>query len=118
MNNKLSRRDLEKRIVQTGEAIDLMKQDGSWLDDDEFRKFLDAWWDLNRFYEEHTDTVISIETIREYVDFVRLLRGMMVDDEIAKEFQQKAKDELEAIEYYMDEIIREGVSNLENSDSS
>jgi hypothetical protein len=114
MSDSLSRADLEKRIVENAAAVDLMKQGASWLDDDEFRAFLNSWRTLKRFYSEHTDTVISIEVLREYVDYTRLLRRIISEPESAEEIQVKAKDALEAIEYYIDEIIREGVTNLEN----
>jgi hypothetical protein len=50
------------------------------------------------------------------VDYSRLLRRIISDD-IAEEYREKAKDALESMEYLIDEIIREGVTNLENQRS-
>ncbi len=114
MKNNISRAELEKRIVALGEAVDLTKPNSGWLEDDNFRAFLDAWNSLKQFYGEHTDTIIGIEVLREYVDYARLLRRMLSDDNLSKEIRQKARDALEGLEYYIDEIIRSGVTNQEN----
>jgi hypothetical protein len=114
--NHLSRKELEEQIVDNAEAVDLMKRDGSWLNDAEFAAFLKSWHDLKWFYTEQSDTVISIEVLREYVDYSRLLRRTATDDAIAREFQLLAEEALESLEYNVDEIIREGVTNLENQD--
>jgi hypothetical protein len=116
MKNNSSRIEWENRIVQRAEAINLLKENASWLNDEEVDAFLESWYDLKRFYEEDVDTEFGISVLREYVHFTRLIRRILSDNNIPNEIRQKAQASLDDIEYYIDEIIREGVSNIENQD--
>jgi hypothetical protein len=106
---------LEKQIMEKRWKVDISKPGGLWVEDDEFEAFLDAWSDLASYYSSHADdTVIGVEVLREYVDFTRLLRRLVMNEEIDATRREKAMDDLEYLEARLEEIITEVVTYLDS----
>ncbi len=111
---ELTRTELEKRIMEKGEEIDVSKPDAAWLDDEAFEEFLSAWQDLVRYYASHADdTVIGVEVLREYLDYTRLLRKVLLYQDIDKERREKVNEAIISLEHILGEIIKEVVTYLQ-----
>lgn len=105
------RQRLEELVMQTSDDVDVAKPDYEWLDDPEFETFLKSWKQLHKYYANHPDdTQISVEVMREYLVFTRLLRHAMFDDRLTKERQEQAQQGLTYLEFLLNEIITEIVT--------
>jgi hypothetical protein len=112
-----SRSSLEERIFELGESVpvgDPTAGDIDWLYGQQLDDFIDAWYTLAKYYEISGDTVISVETISYYVDFSRLLRRLMCDNNIDPKHRQQAEDQLQGLDAMMDEVIKEAGTNRNN----
>jgi hypothetical protein len=105
-----NRSQMEDRILELANGVPV--QDSDWPHSQELYQFIDAWYDLGRYYAAHSDTVIGVEASSEYVNFARLLRRIMCDSTLETAFRQQAEDQLLALEGGMDKVIFEAVSNL------
>lgn len=110
-----NRSQMEVRIIESAENVPLLQID--WVNSQEFGYFIDTWIDLLTFYRLHTDTVIGLEAIGEYVSFMRLLRRLMSSDKVDASLRERAEEHLNTLEGVMEEIIVAAVSNLENNAS-
>ncbi len=105
------RQRLEELIIQTSDDVDNAKPDGTWIYDTEYYAFQKAWGQLVSYYASHADdTQISVEVMREYLVFTRMLRHAMLDDRLTKERQEQASDALISLEGALNEIITEIVT--------
>jgi hypothetical protein len=110
-----ARREIEQHIEALGWNVDIAKPDLAWLDDGELSDFIGAWAVLARYYAETDDSQMSMDAISTYVDFTRLLRRIALNPDVDESQRQLALDRLESLEAAMDDIIREGVTNLYDS---
>ena len=111
MSDIARRKQIEERIVRASESVEVSKPLGGWLDDKEIEVFLDTWYELVQFYQEHDDTMLDVEVIREYVRFVRLLNLLVSNMNLDDDHRDQAETTLEELEGYMDEIVKEAVTN-------
>ena len=109
-----NRSQMEDRIVALAESV--LVEDSDWPHSQQLDEFIHAWYDLARFYAAHSDTIIGVEAVCEYVDFARLLRKLMGDSAMDAELRQQAEDQMFALEGGMEKVIFEAVSNLNNLD--
>jgi hypothetical protein len=115
MENELTRAELEQQIIEKSWAVDVTKLAGAWLDDKEFDEFLSAWGDLVNYYAGHADdTVISVEVLREYLHFTRLLRRMLLDRNLNIERREQAEMAIGGLENALEDIITEVVTYLDS----
>jgi len=110
-----NRSQLEDRIIELAESVPV--EDSNWPHSQQLDQFIDAWYDLGRYYAAHSDTVIGVEAVSEYVNFARLLRRLMCDSTLDPGLRQQAEDQMLALEGGMEKVIFEAVSNLNNLDS-
>jgi hypothetical protein len=111
MGNVSKRKQIEERIVNTSKSVKVSKPSGSWLDDREITEFLDAWCELVEYYQEYDDTMLDVEVVREYVRFVRILNHLLSEVGLEEKHHEQAGTILEELEGYMDEIMKEAVTN-------
>jgi hypothetical protein len=107
-----TRAELEERIFELANSIPLENSD--WLYSEQLDQFIHAWYTLAKYYEVDNDTVIGVETVSEYVDFVRPLRRQMCDSTLDPNLRQQAEDKMSDLDAMMDEVIKEAVSHLNN----
>jgi hypothetical protein len=108
------RREIESRIVELSEAVDVL--DPNWLTSKELNAFVHSWYDLKAFYVESTSYDISLEAVREYVVFMRLLRRIMCDTAEDPSTRELAEETLTSLETAMELVIQEAVSNAHYDD--
>jgi len=106
------RSQIEARILELAESVPV--GDSDWPHSQQLYQFIDAWYDLGRYYAAHTDTVIGVEVVSEYVNFARLLRRLMSDSTLEPKLRQQAEDQMRDLESGIDKVIFEAVSNLNN----
>ena len=104
-----SHEQVEERVIELANLVPL--DNSEWIYSQEFEQFLDAWWTLAKYYEINTDTVISVETMSEYVAYARLLQRIMHDSTLNSKYRQQAEDQMEVLDGCINEVIKEAVSN-------
>ena len=112
MRDNEERDRLEERIIEASNQIDNMQPD--WFNSKEWDLFIESWYDLTKYYETHTDSVIGIEVVREYSDLMRLLRRLLCDEKLDLEIRKLVEEKIIELEGRMDEIIKEAVTNKYN----
>jgi hypothetical protein len=112
MDDNEERDQLEERIIEASNLIDNMQPD--WCNSKEWDLFIESWYQLAKYYETHTDSVIGIEVVREYSNFVRLLRKLLCDEKLDLEIRKQVEEKIIELEGRMDEIIKEAVTNKYN----
>ena len=101
--------------MEKSRKVNNSKPGGLWLEDEEFEEFLRAWKALASYYSSHADdTVIGVEVLREYVHFTRLLRRLVMNEDIDADRREKVLDDLEYLEFLLEEIIKEVVTYLDS----
>lgn len=113
MNINAVRLQLERKIEEIGSNIDVAKPKAQWLRDESWMNFLKAWRKLVIYYAEQGDVDIGPFALSMYVDFTRLIKRQIDSGDLDSEWQDRAKEELESLESYMDEILKETMTNLE-----
>jgi hypothetical protein len=113
MNRQLPLTDLEKEVETLGLLIKRQKVDFSWLDDEEFHKFLEAWWKLAESYKAGDNTVINVDLVGNYLRWTRELEA------VAKKAanihrREQAATALNQLEGCMFEIQKEASRTLNN----
>jgi hypothetical protein len=89
MNTEPDREMLERRMVDL--AVDASSV--GWLRSQAYEAFMDAWRELRDYHAAHTDPVMDIELVREFLDLSRLLRELMLNDKLSAEAKAQAADE-------------------------
>ena len=112
MRDNEERDQWEERIIEASNQIDNMLP--GWFNSAEWDLFIDAWYNLVKYYETHADTVIGIEAVREYHHLIRLLRRTLCDEKLSLDTRQQAEEKIAELEGWMDEIIKEVVTNKYN----
>jgi hypothetical protein len=112
MRDNEERDQWEERIIEASNQVDNMQPD--WFNSKEWDLFIEAWYNLSKYYETHTDTVIGIEVVREYSDLMRLLRRLLCDEKLNVEIRKQVEEKIIELEHPMDEIIKEAVTNKYN----
>src|SRR5690349_17537738 len=112
MRDNEERDQWEERIVEASNQIDNMQPD--WFTSTEWDLFIDAWYNLVHYYEEHADTVIGVEAVREYHHIMRLFRRTLWDERLSLDIHRQIEDKIAELEGVMDEIIKEAVTNKFN----
>ena len=107
-----SRSQVEGRILELAESVPI--EDSDWPYSQQLHEFVHAWWTLARYYTENEDAVIGVEVVSYYVDFARLLRGLISDSTLDPKLRQQAEDQMRGLDAGMDEVIKEAVSHLNN----
>jgi hypothetical protein len=117
------RSTLEQDIVSKADKaiLTIDPDDLSWLFNEEMEAFLDAWRFLVNYYGSSNETLMSVEVVREYVHFMRLLRNIQTsarevssDKEISVEEKKRATHIMNLLEYFIDEIIKEVERTVNN----
>ena len=110
------RKKLENRIVKLAESVPVGGSDSelAWLYGQELDEFIDTWWTLAKYYEEHSDTEIGVEVVSEYVYYSRIFRRLICDVTLDPRIRQQAEDQMRDLDAGMDEVIKEAVSHLNN----
>lgn len=107
-NNERS--EAEKKLLSKWEAINF-SDDLTWIKSPEFKDFITGWSDLAAFYETHSGSSVtgnmSIEIIECYLMTTRILTKMLSDAHYL-DYHTDAREALSALEYWMDEIVKQG----------
>ena len=112
MTDELTRLGLEKTIEDAASAVDVTKIDAAWLDEPEWYAFEQACDALVHYYAEQGDTVIGPLALGGYADFTRLLRKILLSNELAAQRREQVEEALLSLEHWMDEIRKETMTNL------
>ena len=112
MRDNEERDQWEEQIIEASNQIDNMQP--NWFNSTEWDLFIDAWYNLVKYYAEHADAVIGVEVVREYHDLMRLLRRIICDEKLGLDTRQQVKEKASELEGVMDEIIKEAVTNKYN----
>jgi hypothetical protein len=101
----MNRQSIEKRIIAASLAVDNLQAE--WYKSTEYETFLNALRDLRIYYESNIeDDQISLAVVDEYTSFMRMLRGMFNDKGLSSTARERVWDELEGLDYFMEEIVR------------
>jgi hypothetical protein len=101
----MNRQSIEKRIIAASLAVDNLQAE--WYKSTEYETFLNALRDLRIYYESNIeDDQISLAVVDEYTSFMRMLRGMFNDKGLSSTVRERVWDELEGLDYFMEEIVR------------
>ncbi len=103
----------EDRILERANSVPVMES--QWFASREFLDFIDAWFDLARFFAFHGETTLGIEVVREYQDFMRLLRLQLLDKNNVEPLRTEIADRIIDLDGALEEIIKEAVTNLSRS---
>jgi hypothetical protein len=68
-------------------------------------QFLEAWLDLDDYYEAHVDFMINIEVVRDYIDCERLLAMNWKDETKPENCRDEVYEALDELNAHMDNII-------------
>jgi hypothetical protein len=113
MTDQSIREALEKSIIDKSWQINISKRNPEWVHDPEVEVFLDAWYALRSYYAEHpNDTVIGVEVLKAYLDYTRLLRKILQNDEVEVGIRERAEEIIESLEGELEWIITEVVTYL------
>src|SRR5258708_31091589 len=112
MVDELTRLGLEKTIEDRASAVDVTKIDAAWLDDPEWYAFQEAFYAVVHYYAEQGDTVIGPLALGGYADFTRLLRKILLSNQLAVHRREQVDEALLSLEGWMDEIRKETMTNL------
>jgi hypothetical protein len=118
--DELQRTEIEDAIIAKFSAIQLRDNgpnDPIIIDFDQWEDFLERCDDLLRYYKGYTDTVIGIEVVRVYADFMRYLRAAINNDKIDADQRFDFQDKFAEVEVWMDDIIAQGARNWEHLNS-
>jgi hypothetical protein len=116
MSERIGRIELEKQIIEKEWEINLSLSDLTWLDSDGLEKLLNAWGELAKYYASHADdTAISVEVLRSYLHYTRMLREILLNEDIDTKMRERAKDTLVDLEWCLEEIIKEVVTYLDSA---
>jgi hypothetical protein len=112
MANEQTRLRLEMNLAEKGGVIGLLKPNAAWVNDPEWIAFQNAWGDLVSYYTDQGETVIGPITLREFADYVRLLRKALLSRELDAQRYEEVEEALMSLENTIDEIVREAMTNL------
>jgi hypothetical protein len=116
--NTNDRISLEQSLIEKSLAVDNSQPAQLWLEDPKLEVFIAEWDRLINYYQHHAnDKDIGVEVIREFLDFNRLFRNILLDENESKQTRERATEHLETLEYRLSEIIKEVVTHLENGDT-
>lgn len=105
MNDDWQRIDIEREIVSHSKKI-RWDTDKRCYDAGLISNLLKEWYRLARYYETHDDVVISIEVVREYIDWVDKLAGVLKYDSASKQCRDQVDDSLAELKLHMEDIIK------------
>jgi hypothetical protein len=102
---KMNRQSIERRIIESAVMVDLLQAE--WFKSAEYEAFLSAFQELITYYRENEeDDQISVAVVAEYTAFMRVLRKPLDDTNLSPTLRERIRDELEGLDYFMEEIIR------------
>lgn len=104
-----SRANLEQKIVEAKNRLNLSQEDLSWITSKAVVDLLRALLDLKLYYLTHDGdtTAVNFEVLRCYFDVERTLQRILRNPDHAEYFFP-ASECLGAFEDWMDEIIKQG----------
>jgi hypothetical protein len=82
---KNKRAEIEQRILESFDAIDFEGPNVGWIKEKPFQNFSQAWWDLQHYYQETQDPVMSIAVLATYLDQTEILRHIRDKNELGEE---------------------------------
>jgi hypothetical protein len=101
----MNRQSIEKRIVAASLAVDNLQAE--WYKSTEYETFLNVLRDLRIYYESNIeDDQISLAVVDEYMSFLRILTRMLNDKRLSPTVRERVWQELEGLDYFMEEIVR------------
>jgi hypothetical protein len=116
-NLGLKRRRIEDAIMQKFREVDFKKRQRAWLEDETFWNYIFSWYELAKYYEDHTDdTAIGAHMIDLYMDCVQLFREAATDGSIRERRRDKAADALYQINYYVNQMMLNVNRNANQAD--
>lgn len=102
----------ENKILEAADRVPIDSNKSDWIYRGEFDSFVDAWYDLKRFYESHVDAEIGVRVVIEYIAYTRLLRRIMLDNAVEEQIRADAKEKLEALESSAEYTLWEAGANI------
>jgi hypothetical protein len=113
--DELKRTELEDAVI--AKASEMQIRNGApnepFIDFSQLEDFVDICNELVYYYKTHVDTVIGVEVVRVYADFIRYLRTLKVDAAVNDKVHSDAQNMLDEIEGWMDDIITEAAKSWE-----
>lgn len=108
-----SKSELEKKIVEATNKLDLSKDDFTWITSNKVGHLLGALVDLKYYYLTHDGetTTINFEVLRSYFDIERTLQRILRNPKHVEYFLPASRL-LEALEGWIDDLIKQGYRQL------
>ena len=109
MGEQSSRKELEKKVVNARNKLNLSQEDFDWLTSQETSEFLRAWLNLHAYYLAHDGdtTEIDFEVLHSYFDVERFLQQILRNPKYTEHHIQAFRL-LEALEGFIDDLIKQG----------
>ena len=101
----MQRKQIENDILSLARAVDIGNV--RWAQSEAFSKFIDAWQNLARYYQNSRDTLLDAHVLKIYMRFAVMLRSMGEDGGLAARRRRDAKEALKALNEKMDEVFRQ-----------
>jgi hypothetical protein len=102
---QMQRKQIENDILSLARAVDIGNV--RWAQSEAFSKFIDAWQNLARYYQNSRDTLLDAHVLKIYMRFAVMLRSMGEDGGLAPRRRRDAKEALKALNEKMDEVFRQ-----------
>ncbi len=95
----------ERQILSTADSV-RRSSIKDCFDEKDIEPFLNAWYDLVRYYRAYDEAMISVEVVREYIDVLNRFVGVLQDENQPPECRELVKEAIAELERHMDEIIK------------
>jgi len=111
MSDEVSRIPLEQAILRAANAIH-EDETRKCFDSQSVEAFFKAWLELVAYYEKTGDTVIGVEVVSEYLDWIMRFSTVWHSERRSPDCREIAQEACEELESYMNEIIKAVDSRL------
>jgi hypothetical protein len=109
MSDQATRTQIEARVVEKLERIDFQTLESEWMDDPQFWEFIDAWKELEQYYQEHDDNSIGLKLVFTYVVSLQMATGRLYDKELDTAKRLRAGEMLQTLEDRMHKLVEHAI---------
>jgi hypothetical protein len=103
-NQQLTRKKLEQDIIDNAKKIQFNSEINSY-EETTVGGFVVSWLALVDYYKHNNDSDISIEILREYINWKDNFYDIWKNPDIAEIYQEEAGEHLKELEYFIQLII-------------
>ncbi len=101
---EMRRKQIENDLLTLARKVDI--GDVRWTQSEAFSKFIDAWQNLAKYYEQNRDTTLNAHILKLYMRFAVLLRHIREDEHITPRRRQQATRALQRLNANMDGVFK------------